>query len=108
MSNQISEGPMHCVVGPSLNLPINSIPDHQKIFYTRVLLSHLWSIYDLGGISMGRSFEAMLLELALELIGRDMGPIPKELSEPGDLINKIKDELSRTRLEALGLHRPCF
>jgi hypothetical protein len=101
-----SPAPLDLVVGPRLNFPDNGIPDNMKLFYARALLSHLWARYDANGISMGRSFDSMLLELAIEMLGRDNGPMPKEFLEPGVLLNRIKDELSRARLESMGMQRP--
>lgn len=45
----------------------------------RTLLTLLWRKYDAGGISMGRSYEAVLLEAAMDLLG----PPDRRCAPPG-------------------------
>ncbi len=39
-----------------------------KVDIARALISHLWRMYDHGGISRGRSQESIILELSMDLI----------------------------------------
>ena len=52
----------------------------RDIKLARALLRKLWQIYDASGISIGRSQESMLLELAMAL----MGPVDPVLGHKSD------------------------
>ena len=66
----------------------------------RTLLTLLWQKYDAGGISMGRSYEAVVLEAAMELLG----PTTEDISrDHGDIMDETRTYLSSKRAEELGL-----
>lgn len=66
----------------------------------KTLLRMLWLTYDAGGISMGRSYEAVVLEAALSLM-EDVEN--EEIPECGDLLNETRNYLSQKMHDHLGL-----
>lgn len=86
----------------SVDAPPVAQPD---LLYIRLLLQHLWARYDAGGESMGRSFDAMLVELAIELLGTE--PCPDRYKEPGVLLNEIKTVLSGRRRAQMHMTDPA-
>jgi len=67
---------------------------------SKTLLTFLWQKYDAGGISMGRSYEAVVLEAVMELLG----PSSEDLSrDHGDIMDETRSYLSSKRAEKLGL-----
>lgn len=69
----------------------------------RTLLTILWQRYDAAGISMGRGYEAVLLEAAMELLGPpDLHDVARFETE-GDFINDTRDYISATRAKRYGL-----
>jgi len=71
----------------------------------RTLLTLLWRRYDAGGISMGRSYDAVLLEAAMDLLGppdtNDVSKLDKMPS--GDLLDETRSYLSSLRARREGL-----
>ncbi len=79
----------------------------------RTLLTLLWRKYDTGGISMGRSYEAVLLEAAMDLLGPpDTDDVRRlETMDAGELLNETRSYLSAERARREGLtanarHKP--
>ena len=74
----------------------------------RTLLTLLWRKYDAGGISMGRSYDAVLLEAAMDLLGPpDIEDVRRlDTMVAGDLVNETRNYLSseRAKREGLGLN----
>ena len=71
------------------NLPENNFEDFDPIKRARTFLRIIWQIYDVGGHSMGRSEESMLLEMAMRLMGP---PDPLE----SEMVDNLRgDELLR-------------
>lgn len=62
----------------------------------RTLLTLLWRRYDYGGISMGRSYDAVLLEAAMDLLGPpDTDDVSRLDRMPsGELLNETRSYLS--------------
>lgn len=71
-----------------------------ELVRVKSLLRLLWVTYDAGGISMGRSHEAVLLEAALELLDKTEN---EDISDRGDLVNETRNYLSSKLLERLNL-----
>ena len=71
----------------------------------RTLLTLLWRKYDAGGVSMGRSYEAVLLEAAMDLLGPpDKSDVAKlDAMQSGDLVNETRNYLSSLRARQEGL-----
>lgn len=71
----------------------------------RTLLTLLWRKYDTGGISMGRSYEAVLLEAAMDLLGPpDTDDVRRlETMDAGELLNETRSYLSAERARREGL-----
>ena len=71
----------------------------------RTLLTLLWRKYDAGGISMGRSYEAVILEAAMDLLGPpDTKDVQRlESMDAGELLNETRDYLSSERARREGL-----
>ena len=64
------------------------------------LLIQLWRYYDSAGISIGRSREAILLELAMELLGdHDPNELAKLDDQFGNIVGETRDYLSALRLK---------
>jgi hypothetical protein len=56
----------------------------------RLLLRMLWQAYDAGGTSVGRSFEARVVETAMMLMGAPQAPV--DVSRQGiDLLKRCED-----------------
>lgn len=71
-----------------------------EIERVKTLLVMLWQKYDAGGISMGRSWEAVVLEAAIELIG----PPTEDMSRcHGEILDETRSYLSSKMAERLGL-----
>lgn len=88
-------GSMKNIQLPSLAKFKNANGEYDRLEITKVLLAHLWSMYDANGESMGRSFQGMILELAIELIGRPTNGVD---FNNGDFLNEVKTYLSKCRL----------
>ena len=71
----------------------------------RTLLTLLWRKYDAGGISMGRSYDAVLLEAAMDLLGPpDEADVSRlDAMQSGDLVNETRSYLSSLRARREGL-----
>ena len=71
----------------------------------RTLLTLLWRKYDAGGTSMGRSYEAVLLEAAMDLLGpTDESDVSRlDAMQAGDLVNETRTYLSSLRARREGL-----
>lgn len=71
----------------------------------RTLLSLLWRKYDAGGISMGRSYESVLLEAAMDLLGpSDEADVSRlDAMQSADLLNETRSYLSSQRARREGL-----
>lgn len=71
---------------------------------TRTLLTLLWRKYDAAGTSMGRSYEAVLLEAAMTLLGDpDSQEIARlDVGSGGELVDETRTYLSSLRAEKLG------
>ncbi len=75
----------------------------------RTLLTLLWRKYDAGGVSMGRSYEAVLLEAAMDLLGPpDVDDVRRlDSMVAGDLVNETRNYLSAERARREGLSLSC-
>jgi hypothetical protein len=71
----------------------------------RTLLTGLWQKYDAGGISMGRSHEAVLLETAMDLLDdlRDSNDVRRLNEGYGDVVDASRNYLSDCRARREGL-----
>lgn len=69
----------------------------------RTLLAELWRRQDAAGISMGRSYESVVLEAALTLLG---DPEPEDMAlldiDSGTFVNDTRTYLSRKMARRLG------
>jgi len=73
----------------------------EPIVRARTLLTYLWRAYDAGGISVGRSHEAVLLEAAMDLIGpADTVDVEREY---GQNVNEARNYLSAQKRKEYGL-----
>lgn len=73
----------------------------EPIVRARTLLTYLWRAYDAGGISVGRSHEAVLLEAAMDLIGPvDTDDVEREY---GKNVNEARNYLSAQKRKEYGL-----
>lgn len=71
----------------------------------RTLLALLWRKYDLGGISVGRSHESVLLEAAMSLLGDpDVDDLQRaDTSEGyGDMVDETRTWISRQTARRYG------
>jgi hypothetical protein len=69
----------------------------------RTLLTMLWRRYDAAGISMGRGYEAVLLEATMELLGpADLDDVTRFEVED-DCLNDTRNYISATRAKQYGL-----
>lgn len=71
-----------------------------EIVRVKSLLRMLWSKYDAGGISMGRSYESVVLEAALSLL-EDVDN--EEIFNSGDLLNDTRTHISELMMKRLRL-----
>ena len=71
----------------------------------RTLLTLLWRKYDAGGISMGRSYESVLLEAAMDLLGPpDVEDVRRlDALNGSDIVGETRDYLSSERARREGL-----
>jgi hypothetical protein len=77
-------------------LPVNNI------VRVKSLLRLLWITYDAGGISMGRSHEAVLLEAAIELLS-DIDN--EDISCRGEMVDETRSYLSSILAKRLNIKR---
>jgi len=81
---------------PKERLVLPTTPEKRAL----TLLIQLWRVYDAGGISVGRCFESVLLEAAIDLLGEpDHDDIDRADSKGAELVNETRDYLSAIRLK---------
>lgn len=73
-----------------------------ELVRVKSLLRLLWITYDAGGISMGRSHEAVLLEAAIELL-EDIDN--EDISDRGEMVNETRNYLSSQLAMRLNLDK---
>ncbi len=79
----------------------NETMDVEPIVRARTLLTYLWRAYDAGGISVGRSHEAVLLEAAMDLMGPvDVIDVGRDY---GVNINEARNYISAQKRKEYGL-----
>ena len=91
-------------VEDKLGMVPEGLPVHPYV-RARTLLTLLWQKYDTGGISMGRSFEAVCLEAAMDLLEdfRDSDDVMRCDSDSGNVMDDTRTYLSRQRANREGL-----
>ena len=70
----------------------------------RTLLTLLWRKYDAAGISMGRSYESVLLEAAMDLLGPpDVDQVARLDKDSAEVVDEVRTLLSNRRAAREGL-----